>query len=102
MGQPVIAARPARARLGTCVVFLAAGSGIGAWAACIPGIKLGLGLTDAELGVVLLSVAGGSILGMPLAGWLGHRFDPHRVSVAMGLAFCLSVMLPPWGRGCPR
>jgi MFS family permease len=101
MTGPDHADRPASARLATFAVFLAAGTGIGAWAACIPGIKHGLGLTDAALGVALLSVAGGAILAMPLAGWLGHRYNPHHVSVIAGLAFCAALVLPGLATGLP-
>jgi predicted MFS family arabinose efflux permease len=94
MTHPDRADRPKSARLATVAVFLAMGTGIGAWAACIPGIKHGLGLTDATLGIALLSMAGGAILAMPLAGWLGHRYNTHHVSVIAGLAFCAALVMP--------
>ena len=96
MAEPVLprAQHPSAQRLATAAVFLALGTGIGAWAASIPGIKLGLGLHDADLGVALLSMAGGALAGMPLAGWLGHRFAPRRAATATGAGFALALLLP--------
>ncbi|MDT8261849.1 MFS transporter, partial [Roseomonas sp. DSM 102946] len=61
-------ARDARPRLATTLVFFANGFGYGAWAGNIPSIKLGLGLSDAALGLALLGMAIGAILAMPLTG----------------------------------
>jgi MFS family permease len=95
------APRPRAQRLATAAVFLAVGTGIGAWAASIPGIKLGLGLHDAALGIALLSLAGGAMAGMPLAGWLGHRFAPRRACTATGAGFALTLLLPGAADGLP-
>ncbi len=65
--------QPDRTRLATSLVFLANGAGIGAWAASIPGVKSGLGLTGTALGFGLLMLAAGAMSAMPLAGWLGAR-----------------------------
>jgi MFS family permease len=85
---------PIRARAATTAIFLANGSGIGAWAASIPGIKQALRLSDAALGLGLLAFAAGAILTMPLAGWLGVRFGSHRLTIFASVAFGAALLLP--------
>jgi MFS family permease len=85
---------PIGARAATTAVFLANGSGIGAWAAAIPSIKQALHLSDAALGVGLLAFAAGAMLTMPLAGWLGVRFGSHRLTILAGIAFGTALLLP--------
>src|SRR5262249_6815551 len=87
-------ARPVAARAATTAMFLANGSGIGAWAASISGIRQALGLSDAALGLGLLCFAVGAILTMPAAGWLGLRWGSHRVTVGAGLACIPALLLP--------
>ena len=85
---------PWRARLGTASIFFANGFGIGSWAAAIPQIKTMLALSDAQLSLALLAMAGGAILMMPLAGAVADRFGGpatalRYASVCFGLALCL-------------
>lgn len=95
MDRPMsLARRPMAARVGTSLVFLASGSGIGAWAAGVPSLKLRLSLSDSELGLALLAFAGGAIVAMPSAGWLGVRFGSHRVAVAAAAVFAAALTLP--------
>lgn len=86
--------RPSRARIATTLIFLANGSGIGAWAACIPAMKLRLGLTDSALGLGLLAFAAGAIVAMPVAGWLGVRFGSRDTTVVAASLFALALVLP--------
>jgi predicted MFS family arabinose efflux permease len=88
------AGHPIRARAATTAMFLANGSGIGAWAASISGIKQALRLSDAALGLGLLCFAVGAILTMPAAGWLGLRWGSHRVTIGAGLACVPALLLP--------
>ncbi len=83
-------------RLATSLVFLANGSGIGAWAASIPGIKAGLELTATALGSALLMLAVGAMSAMPFAGWLGARRG--RLVVPCALLFAAALLLPASAR----
>lgn len=74
-------------------MFLANGAGIGAWAASIPAVKDGLGLSAGALGTALLAVAAGAMLAMPVAGWLRARGVP-RVLTASGLLTPCALALP--------
>ncbi len=91
--EPATASR-LHARLATVLLFLANGSGIGAWAATIPRLKQGLALSDTALGVALLAVAAGAMVAMPLAGRLGVRVATHRLAAASGLGFAAALLLP--------
>lgn len=77
----------------TRLVFLTAGIGVSAWAPMVPYAKVRLGLDDATLGLVLLAFGGGSMVSMPLVGFLTHRFGSRRVIVAGGLLTCLVLPL---------
>lgn len=92
-------ARDARPRLATTLVFFANGFGYGAWAGNIPSIKLGLGLSDAALGLALLGMAIGAILAMPLTGQVSARWGSDRLTVASGLLFALVLALVPQAGG---
>lgn len=98
---PFAAVRPrdARPRLATTLVFFANGFGYGAWAGNIPSIKLGLGLSDAALGLALLGMAIGAILAMPLTGQVSARWGSDRLTVASGLLFALVLALVPQAGG---
>ncbi len=81
------------ARLGVTLVFLANGSGFGAWAASIPAVKQALGLSGTALGGALLALGLGAVVAMPLAGWLGARRTPHLLTIG-GLLQAASLPLP--------
>ena len=67
---------PGRARAAVSAVFLVNGIVVASWAPLIPEIKARHGLGDAQLGLVLLAMAAGAVLSLPVAGWLvGHLID---------------------------
>jgi predicted MFS family arabinose efflux permease len=51
----------------------------------VPGIRDVLGLSSAQLGMVLLCLSGGSVVGLPLSGPIVHRFGPARTVLAATL-----------------
>ena len=65
------------------------------WASRIPDISLKLGLSEGELGQLLLAVPVGSLLALPPAGWLVHRWGSR--SVLLLAATLYSVSLPLLG-----
>ena len=67
----------------TYVAFIGAGLPIASWAARIPQIRDRLELTPSELGLVLLAIAAGSIVALPLAGHIVTHFGSRRTVVAM-------------------
>ncbi|WP_435609775.1 MFS transporter [Pseudomonas knackmussii] len=74
---------PPRALSATRVAFLLPGIAMGAWAPLVPYARERAGIEDAELGILLLGLGGGSMLMMPIAGWLVGRLGCR-------LAMCLA------------
>jgi predicted MFS family arabinose efflux permease len=80
------------ARTGVAFVFGLNGLALASWFARVPAVRDGLGLTAGELGLLLLAVSAGSLLALPTAGAVAHRFGAARavagaaMLVAGGLA----------------
>jgi MFS family permease len=66
----------------------------GAWAACLPAVRRGVGATNAELGVILLAVALAALPAMLLTGRLANRAGPHLVWLTLA-CFAAVGALPP-------
>ncbi len=86
-----------RARNATYAAFIGSGFAIASWASRIPQVRDRLSLDSAELGLVLLAIAAGSVLSMPTAGAVVGRFGSRRtVSLT---AVLLAVALTTVGIG---
>lgn len=70
-------------------VFLLNGAGIGLWAAHVPTVQARMGIDTGVLSLVLLTVAAGALLAMPLMGGLTGRFGTRRMVLVAGFAFAL-------------
>jgi MFS family permease len=80
-------ARDTRATRATYVAFAADGFAFASWASRIPQVKVRLGLDASRLGLVLLAIAAGSVLALPVSGAVVGRFGSRRtVAVAALLA----------------
>ena len=69
------------------MAFAGAGFGFASWASRIPQVKAHLGLDPSQLGAVLLSLAAGSVISLPLAGPMVARFGSRatvRATAALG------------------
>jgi MFS family permease len=89
-------------RLSTTAILFANGVGIGSWAAAIPRLKDMLALSSAQLSLVLLAMAVGAMLVMPLAGVLIPRLGGSGLALARGsLLFGLAFCLPGFAPGLP-
>jgi MFS family permease len=92
--RDALPARTRAARRAVTFVFALNGALIGSWAVRIPAIKANLDLSDGTLGLALASVAAGSLVAMPLAGWLSTTRG-SRVTTRVTLVwFCIAVSLP--------
>lgn len=85
---------PARARWAIAVSFLVMGLVIGAWVPHVPLAKERLGVGPAVFGLALLSIAGGAVLAMPLAGMLVNRYGSRRMTLTAGIFFALAFLGP--------
>jgi MFS family permease len=90
-----------RSRLAVATVFFVNGAVLATWVPHIPAVKARHGLTDGGLGFVLLAMAGGSVLALPLAGWLVDRVGSRRMTTLAALGFCLLLPLPILSPGMP-
>lgn len=79
------AARVREATGATYLAFAGAGFAFASWASRIPQVRNHFVLTPASLGLVLLSIAAGSVVGLPLAGVMVGRFGSRRVVTAMAV-----------------
>lgn len=86
-------ASPGRqAQISTRIAFFIAGFAMAAWAPLVPLAKARAQLSEGSLGLLLLGLGAGSILAMPLAGYLCARWGCRRVIVGASVLICL--MLP--------
>lgn len=74
------------------LLFFTSGFSFSTWASRIPTIKTTFGFNEAELGTILLAMPIGSLIGLPISGWLVSRYNsrvPLTVAYALN-AFCLA------------
>jgi len=98
MAAECSAPRVGAARQATYAMFFADGIGFGIWAGHIPAFKQKFQLSDSSLSIVLLAVAAGSIISMPLAGQAVRRFGSRRciaVSIAWYGSCLVAIALAP-------
>ena len=62
------------------------------WAPLVPFAKARVGVDDGQLGLLLLCLGIGSILAMPLTGWLSARFGSKPMILGGGI--CAALLLP--------
>jgi MFS family permease len=77
-------------RVSVSLIFLIHGLIIATWASRIPAFQAHLHLSPAVLGRSLMMAAIGSILAMPAAGWLIHKFGSLSIVIGSTLGFCLA------------
>ncbi|WP_377266935.1 MFS transporter [Peterkaempfera sp. SMS 1(5)a] len=70
---------------GTYIAFIGCGFAFASWASRIPQVRDHLHLSPAQLGLVLLSIAAGSLVALPLAGPVVHRLGSRRTVAGMAV-----------------
>jgi MFS family permease len=70
-------------RLSISLFFFMSGINFATWTSRIPTVKNLFTLNEAELGTLLLAMPVGSLIGLPISGWLVSRYD-SRVPLAAG------------------
>ncbi|MEU1168872.1 MFS transporter, partial [Streptomyces sp. NPDC005921] len=81
-----------RGRLAIAALFCSLGFQYATWAARIPAIKADLGLTAAEVGVLLMAAGIGAVASFPLVPVLMRRLGSARLALLSAL--CLALLLP--------
>jgi MFS family permease len=90
----VASAPDRRSRAALATVFFVNGLVLASWVPHVPAAKDAHGLSDGALGLVLLAMAIGAVLAMPVAGWLVGRLGSRRMTSLAGVGFCLLLPLP--------
>jgi MFS family permease len=78
-------------RVSVSLIFLIHGLIIASWASRIPAFQSQLHLSPAVLGRCLMMAAIGSVLSMPVAGWLINRFGTLAIVIGSTVGFSLAL-----------
>jgi len=85
-----------RARTAVVVTFATSGIAFASFASRTPAVREALGLTTAQLGLLLLCMSAGSVAGLPLSGPIVHRFGTGRGvlggAVTLGIGLGLTAL----------
>jgi fucose permease len=88
--------RLTESRLAVAAYFFVNGGLFATWAARIPGIREGLSLSEARLGVALLGLGLGTFLAWPVTSLLIARLGSGPVTVASAVACCAVLPAAAW------
>lgn len=80
-----------RIALGSLFFFL--GLCFASWASRIPEIQAKFDLSEGQLGTLLLCLPIGSVLGLPIAGWLVHKYGSRVVIIWGGALYAIALPL---------
>lgn len=72
-------------RIFLSLFFFISGFSFSTWASRIPTIRMAFDFNDAELGSILLAMPIGSLIGLPISGWLVSKYN-SRVPLVIGFA----------------
>jgi HAD superfamily hydrolase (TIGR01509 family) len=86
-------------RLALTFLFLADGLLIGSWAARIPAVQHGAGLSTTQFGLALFAMSLGALTTMPLAGWAGDRAGSRAVTLTALLVAAAALVLASFAGG---
>lgn len=89
-------ASPSRARLAVSAFFFLPGLCFASWASRIPDISLKLGLNEGQLGQLLLAIPAGSLVSLPVAGWLVQRWGSRRTVLLAAVLYAGFLPLLGW------
>lgn len=84
-----------KSRIAVSGLFLVNGFLYASWTARLPELQNSFGIDDAQLGSVLFCIAFGSIIAMPISGWLASKFGSDKMTILWSILFVLSVPFIP-------
>ncbi len=76
--------------------FFLSGLCFSSWASRIPDIKVKLGLSEGELGALLLSKPVGSLVAMPVAGWLVNKYGSRSIGILAAFIYPIVLLAMGW------
>ena len=100
MSFPAVLPTPAdlrRVTAATYLVFIGSGFAFASWASRIPQLRDRLELQPAELGLLLLAVAAGSLIAFPLAGSVVGRWGSRRTVAGMAMLMAVALVVVAFG-----
>ena len=80
-------------RLATRLSFIAAGFAMACWAPLVPFAKRNVGVDEAGFGLLLLCLGAGSILAMPMTGWLTGKIGCRKLILGGGTGLVATLPL---------
>jgi len=83
-----------RARVAVGAIFFVNGLVLASWLPHIPAVKAAHAISDGQLGLILLCMAVGALLALPVAGFLVGRLGSRLMTSATALALCAALPLP--------
>lgn len=83
--------------LATYAVFIASGIAFASWASRIPQVRDRLHLDPSELGLVLLAIAAGSVIALPLSGVIVGHFGSRWTVRTTGLLTAIAMVVVSLG-----
>ncbi|MFM7020516.1 MAG: MFS transporter [Aquirufa sp.] len=78
-------------RISIGILFLLCGLNFATWATRIPDFKYLLQLSDAQLGTILMGLPLGSLVSLPLAGWLIAKFNSRIICIVAVFLYILVI-----------
>lgn len=90
--SPPSAAVVRTARTAVFTAFAINGAAFAAFASRVPDIKHELGLSAGELGLTLLAASLGSVVGLPLSGWIVHHLGAARTLLGAAAVQCVGLV----------
>lgn len=90
--SPPSAAVVRTARTAVFTAFAVNGAAFAAFASRVPDIKHELGLSAGELGLTLLAASLGSVVGLPLSGWIVHHLGAARTLLGAAAVQCIGLL----------
>lgn len=82
-------------RIAVSGMFLMNGFLYASWTCRLPELQQYFGINNAQLGTVLFCIALGSIIAMPVSGWLAARYGSDKMSVMFSCLFACCIPLIP-------
>lgn len=78
-------------RIAVSGLFLMNGFLYASWTSRLPELQKQFGINNAALGTVLFCIALGSMIAMPVSGWLASKFGSAKMTILWSALFILSV-----------
>src|SRR2546429_8508760 len=79
-------------RIAIGTLFFMLGLCFSSWASRIPTIRQKLNFSDSELGIVLFALPVGSLLSLPVSGWLIGKFGSRKVVISALLLYAFILL----------